>query len=678
MAIEVGDAVLKFLGDSTQLDTAFDSVGPKAEAAFEPAAKSAEDLGDKLDDVGKKADGAADEIEDAGNRTRSSMAEARGEAALLGEEFGIRLPRHVRTFVAEIPGVGEALSAAFSATAILFLVQALVQATEKVSNFIGATLIYSSAMKAQTAELIRQNILIAQQGELYTKAKDQLAALTDKRTPLQKLTDQLADLNKQYDALADERAPEAVTQAKARALEEIIKLTEEQIVKQKEADALDANKKSLESLKQQITLEKDLTLAVLSYQQASKPGNSTQDFEEVRYQVKLIALQKEKAAQEKYNAENLAGIKELNNKIAVLEVERGTQIANELNKERETLNKTLMAMGKDVGSVNAEVTAPINKVAEALLIQKQAADQLGITIRGSLVSAYKQAVIAMNAYKDAGGNDAVVLEEFRRKIMEAANALKNFGVDQDKFAARSENTWKNFQQDLKNGAQFMQNFAHMGQEAFNSMAQGLQSAISSALLGQESFSKAIEKATESALASLASQAIVKALFYTAEGVAALAMMNYGGASQYFTAAGEMAAVGAAAGLAAHALAGAGGGSSNTQQGHNSANNAGQQNRSGGSAVSIQQFATGGLISAPTLAIMGEESKREAVLPLDDPRTTDLLRQKIGGGGVTVHVAGHVIGANDVVHLVKQINKAVNRGQAHLLSSNSLRLTKRSA
>ena len=85
MAIEVGDGVLKFLGDSTQLDTAFDSVGPKAEAAFEPAAKSAEDLGDKLDDVGKKADGAADEIEDAGNRTRSSMHAATGEVALLGE-----------------------------------------------------------------------------------------------------------------------------------------------------------------------------------------------------------------------------------------------------------------------------------------------------------------------------------------------------------------------------------------------------------------------------------------------------------------------------------------------------------------------------------------------------------------------------------------------------------------
>src|SRR5579862_8448752 len=110
MSIEVGDAVLKFLGDSTQLDTKFDQIGPNAERAFEPAAVAAEE---------------------AGERMKASMGEARGEVALLGEEFGVRLPRHVRSFVAELPGVGEALTAAFSATAVLFLVQALVEGAEK-------------------------------------------------------------------------------------------------------------------------------------------------------------------------------------------------------------------------------------------------------------------------------------------------------------------------------------------------------------------------------------------------------------------------------------------------------------------------------------------------------------------------------------------------------------------
>src|SRR5580698_1948671 len=130
MPIDVGDAVFSFTSNTQNLDEGFASLGPKAQAAFEPASKAAEGLGDSLDEAGKKASGAADEIEEAGERTKSSMREARGEIALLGEEFGIRLPRHVRNFVAELPGVGEAMSAAFSATAILFLVQALVQATE--------------------------------------------------------------------------------------------------------------------------------------------------------------------------------------------------------------------------------------------------------------------------------------------------------------------------------------------------------------------------------------------------------------------------------------------------------------------------------------------------------------------------------------------------------------------
>src|SRR5579864_2807510 len=110
MSIDVGDAVLRFLGDSQQLDTKFAEVTPNAQKAFNPA---------------------ADVVEAASERMQFSMKEARGEVRLLGEEFGVHLPRHVSNFVAELPGVGEALSAAFSATAVLFIAQALVQASDK-------------------------------------------------------------------------------------------------------------------------------------------------------------------------------------------------------------------------------------------------------------------------------------------------------------------------------------------------------------------------------------------------------------------------------------------------------------------------------------------------------------------------------------------------------------------
>jgi hypothetical protein len=63
------------------------------------------------------------------------MYQARGEAGLLGEAVGIHLPRHVRRFIAELPGVGVALSAAFQATAILFILEAFLQLIEKIQDF---------------------------------------------------------------------------------------------------------------------------------------------------------------------------------------------------------------------------------------------------------------------------------------------------------------------------------------------------------------------------------------------------------------------------------------------------------------------------------------------------------------------------------------------------------------
>ena len=199
-------------------------------------------------------------------------------------------------------------------------------------------------------------------------------------------------------------------------------------------------------------------------------------------------------------------------------------------------------------------------------------------------------------------------------------------------------------------------------------------------LEDPTFSQALEKATASALASLASQALVKALFYTAEGFAALAGFEDTSAGQYFAAAGEMAAVGAAAGLAAHAMAGLGGSTPTTQQTQNSVSNTSQSNRSVGATVGVQHFATGGLISAPTLAIMGEESKKEAVLPLEDPRAMAKIGQAIGEhGGVTHHwhIDG-VISADNLSHVVSKSSKMVQKNQVTLLASNSLRLTKRSA
>ena len=102
--------------------------------------------------------------------------------------------------------------------------------------------------------------------------------------------------------------------------------------------------------------------------------------------------------------------------------------------------------------------------------------------------------------------------------------------------------------------------------------------------------------------------------------------------------------------------------------------------SGRSDVGVQHFAEGGLVTSPTLAMIGEGKSREAAIPLDDPEAMDTIGKAItsAGGGGSNHFRFHapVIGASDVAELCGQISKRVARGQAHLNSSSTFKVTKR--
>jgi len=90
----------------------------------------------EIQQLQQKLNQAGQQGEQSGRRMASGMRDARGETALLGELTGVRLPRHVRNFVAELPGVTTALSAAFEATAIFFLIDAIIQVGQKIEEFI--------------------------------------------------------------------------------------------------------------------------------------------------------------------------------------------------------------------------------------------------------------------------------------------------------------------------------------------------------------------------------------------------------------------------------------------------------------------------------------------------------------------------------------------------------------
>jgi hypothetical protein len=246
---------------------------------------------------------------------------------------------------------------------------------------------------------------------------------------------------------------------------------------------------------------------------------------------------------------------------------------------------------------------------------------------------------------------------------------------------KSESTWQALVADMNKGADSMHVLSAIGQSAFNDLTKDIQNAFSMIVLGEGKVAQALEKAVAQQLATIASQAAIKAIFYTAEGFASLASLNAGSASNFFTAAGEMAAVAVAAGAAGRGLNGLGGSSNNnTQQNENSVSNTGSQAGSSASVSGVQHFADGGLISAPTLAIMGEQSKREAVLPLTDDRAMSAIAEAIGkhgGGGMNVNVGG-LVSDDSLARVMKRMNKLVMRGQASLVASDSLRITKRSA
>jgi hypothetical protein len=694
MAISAGDAVLKFLGDTTNVDAAFASLGPKTKAAVAPATEAMGDLGDAAEDAGKtinKIPPVPPDVPESARMTARAMREARGEVGLIGEEIGIRLPRHVRNFVAELPGVGSALSAAFSATAVLFLVKALAEGAEKLSAWAGGAFIFTKAMKEQYDLLVTENHEIAKQSELFNKAQSSLQALTDLRTPYEKLQDVLKQQNAELDRLAFKQSEYARTtagedQARARALQEQIQLTEAQIVTQALADKDKNNADRLKELQQEIELRKRLAETEVTSAQVVN-GLNKENADEVRYLISLKALQALASAESKFGKDSENKVRELNATIEELQAQHALKTTEELSNEKQQTLKLLGDMQKSIVEAGGvQIVQPKNM--QELLRFREEAKELGITLGVDLVAKINLAKKALEDYTSLGGKDSNMIVVLKEKIQQLEKEYDNLGKVQDKEKLKSETTWAGFVQDIKKGISASHELAVDTQGAFNSLSSGLQNAFQMAISGQQGYGKALEEATAKALQSLAAQAAVKALFYTAEGFAELAFgVTSSSAAELFEAAGIMAAVAGAAGVAGHALGGGGSSNSSAQQNYAGSSNTQGSGQRGG--TSVRGFAEGGLISAPTLAMIAENpGTTEAILPLDDDKAMARIGATVarhvaaaggggGGGDIHVHVAG-MISPDNLTKVVAQINRRVGRGQTTLKASSSLRINKRSA
>jgi hypothetical protein len=110
--------------------------------------EQAKGLGDSLDKAGRSGAQAGEQIADGMRKAEYSAMEARHAAMLLGEETGVKIPRALAGIAARSETLGPLLAGAFSGVALIAFAELAVKATEKLTDWIAKTFIFTDAMKA--------------------------------------------------------------------------------------------------------------------------------------------------------------------------------------------------------------------------------------------------------------------------------------------------------------------------------------------------------------------------------------------------------------------------------------------------------------------------------------------------------------------------------------------------
>jgi hypothetical protein len=659
--INVGDAVVSFIADMSQLDKGVDGLTARVESGMAGATDATKEFGTQLEATGETAESAGEEVTEAMDKSRASMAEARGEAALLGEAFGVHLPRHVRTFIAEVPGVGEALQAAFAATAVLFIIDAVVKLTEKVTDFIGTTYIYTQSMKdsedaikAFNAELIRHRDTMTG----LQKAYDDIGLTADQK--LKKSFNDLTDaIGKEDDALEKLKATSLSVATAQGGMWDTVK---------------NGALKAVDFIAGTHFLEDKLTQesadAVKKAEDAKALAVKQSEDKIAEDRLKAAALEKElslkaRKAKEDDMFEYWQGLHNVNQ-----------AIEDDTARMVKAVNAQIAEMGKTIA---AQGDAPENNpMVKGLLYMQQAAQKLGVVLKSDLIGQLNELNIMYNTLEKSGVAPAEVMKALTKQIDDMQQKIKNFGQEEPRVNA------------------FFQAFEKGGRDSGAAMwgfSDAYGQAIGKVIAGEEGLGAAMESATKQFIGQIGARALVQGMFYLAQGIADT-FWNPARAGADFAAAGEFLALGALASGAAAAIPGgsssaAGGGGSYSGSGTTGITTSGS-GAAAGPVTSVHKFAAGGLVSSPTLAMIGDSpsggSAAEAVLPLDHPETMAKIAAAIaphlgGPGGASHTFNGTFFGQlkhSDLKRLTKQINTAVNRGTATLKSTSTGRIVKRSA
>lgn len=103
--------------------------------AFAPLKGSIDALTAQLTTMGTAGEGAGVQISHGMKKAEFSMHEAKAAGKLLGEEIGVKMNRHILGFIASLPGVGAAMSAAFNVLAVIGVIELIAHVIEKVKEW---------------------------------------------------------------------------------------------------------------------------------------------------------------------------------------------------------------------------------------------------------------------------------------------------------------------------------------------------------------------------------------------------------------------------------------------------------------------------------------------------------------------------------------------------------------
>jgi hypothetical protein len=318
-------------------------------------------------------------------------------------------------------------------------------------------------------------------------------------------------------------------------------------------------------------------------------------------------------------------------------------------------------------------------------------------IRNSGVASYhdileaKKKMLELQLSAALATGDEAAMQKFSKDLKATTAALDLLGLSLTKVNILSNKFFDSWHKQAPKTRDLIKNMAEVGKQAIEDLANAEASAIQSWILGQESLGTALRKATAQILAEYAARAAVEAIYWLAYGFAMLASQQYDRASAAFTAAAMLGTFAVVAGGIAAAInpktAGATGSSGGPSVTDGSAT-AGPAAPNPVQTVNVQSFARSGLISRPTLAVIGDnihgssQTRGEVAASLDDPAAMkaigDALAPHLQQSGTNIHVeVKGLISPDNLSKVVNQISKKVGKGQVNLVSSNSFRVTKRS-